>query len=169
MEIVRQKMAEQGMTQARLAAITGIPQPRISNYLNGVVRPSKPKMDLMFNTLGLVIMYEPRVKPEQLRYAERRSWMLHRQLASHLDDETFAVWKPTLLGNIEWMRQANKGEPHLGNIDRWEALILAGDIEGLRRAMLDPTRDGQEMREVGPFVGLLPDEERRAVLAGVSR
>ena len=96
------------------------------------MRPSKPKMDLMFNTLGLVIMYEPRVKPEQLRYAERRSWMLHRQLASHLDDETFAVWKPTLLGNIEWMRQANKGEPHLGNIDRWEALILAGDIEGLR-------------------------------------
>ena len=56
MEILRQKMAEQGMTQARLAAITGIPQPRISNYLNGVVRPSKPKMDLMFNTLGLVIM-----------------------------------------------------------------------------------------------------------------
>ena len=58
---------------------------------------------------------------------------------------------------------------HYPAIIKAQSLILAGDIEGLRRAMLDPTRDGQEMREVGPFVGLLPDEERRAVLAGVSR
>jgi hypothetical protein len=46
-------------------------------------------------------------------------------------------------------------------------LIEADDVEGLRGAMLDPTRDGQEMREVGPFTGLLPEDERMLVVTGM--
>jgi hypothetical protein len=53
------------------------------------------------------------------------------------------------------------------NITRWETLIEADDVEGLRGAMLDPTRDGQEMREVGPFTGLLPEDERMLVVTGM--
>lgn len=169
MQILREKMAEQGVTQASLAAMTGIPQPRISNYLTGKVRPSVGKVDLMFSSLGLVIDFEPRVEQVEMRHSERRSWMLHRQLASHLSEDVFAEWKPTLLANVTWMRDVNKGEPHLSNIARWEAMIHADDVEGLRHMMLDLSRDGQEMREVAPFVGLLPQEERAQVLADLSR
>jgi hypothetical protein len=35
--------------------------------------------------------------------------------------------------------------------------------------MLDPTRDGQEMREVGPFVGLISQDERLAVIEEMRR
>jgi transcriptional regulator with XRE-family HTH domain len=167
MEILRHEMADQGVTQARLAAITGIPQPRISNYLNGIVRPSKPKMDLMFSGLGLVIRYEPRVEQPDLMGSARLFWALIRQGAMHLDPPTFESWKPKLRSNIDRLRRTNRGDPHMRNITRWETLIEADDVEGLRGAMLDPTRDGQEMREVGPFTGLLPEDERMLVVTGM--
>jgi hypothetical protein len=124
-------------------------------------------MDLMFSGLGLVIRYEPIVEQPDLRRSERLSWSLHLQLATHLDVFTFQDWKPKLRRNVERLRTTNKGEPHMRNISRWEALIEADDVDGLRRAMLDPSRDGQEMREVGPFVGLMPEDERVLVVAGM--
>lgn len=156
-------MSHKGVTQTQLARMTGISQGRISNYVNGAIVPASENLNLLFGALGVSVQLEAVVSPIHIGPSEMRSWLLYRQLSTHLRDE-FVSWKPKLLSNIERLRNINKGEPHLGNIERWRHLIDNNDIHALRRVMLDPSRDGQEMREVGPFTGMIPQDERELAL-----
>ena len=165
---LKQVMSQEGITQTRLSRMTGISQGRISNYVNGTIVPGPENLNLLFGTLGMQVQFEPVINPVHMGRSEMRSWLMHRQLSTHLRDQ-FESWKPKLFSNIERLRNTNKGEPHLGNIERWRRLVEDDDIPTLRMVMLDPGREGQEMREVGPFTGLLPQDERDHVLSELHR
>jgi hypothetical protein len=57
------------------------------------------------------------------------------------------------------------GQPHARNLDQWAQLVESGDVPGLHRALTGLDRDSIEMREVSPMGGLLPQDERLAVLS----
>jgi class 3 adenylate cyclase len=96
--------------------------------------------------------------------------------ASHEDDPERAVRaglriaeQASGLVSLERLKTSTRGEPHMRNIDRWSELVSSGDIRGIRRVMTGLDTDSVQMREVSPFGGLLPEDERRRVLMEVRR
>lgn len=166
-EILREVMLETSVSQSELSRISGVRQPSISQYLSGRVHMSDDMLDRLLSCMGyrLEIVRRP-VKPDLGRSPER-SWKLHRQLAMHMTPETLNEWRPTLLRNLERLRERTRGQPHLRNLDRWQRLIEDGDLSSLHRVMTGLNTDSVQMREVSPMGGLLPQEERSVVLAKV--
>lgn len=62
-----------------------------------------------------------------------------------------------------------QGRVHEESVKRWSDLITNGDVLGLHRVLTGLDRTSIEMREVTPFSGLLPDNERREVLSELKR
>ncbi|MGV0771769.1 hypothetical protein [Mycolicibacterium setense] len=96
----------------------------------------------------------------ELTRSEQRSWIVHRQLATHLTAASLDDGRPTVLANIERLRTGVRGQPHLDSLDRWQRIVGSADVSALRRALTGVDRDDVEMREVTPMGGLLP--RRRA-------
>lgn len=104
----------------------------------------------------------------ELTRSERRSWIVHRQLATHLSAAALDEWRPTILANIKRLRTGVRGQPHLDNLDRWQRIVETADVSAVRRALTGVDRQDVEMREVTPMGGLLPDHERRQALRSAS-
>ncbi|QLQ11984.1 MAG: helix-turn-helix transcriptional regulator [Nocardioidaceae bacterium] len=157
-------MRETRTTQTVLSRLSGVHQPSISGFLSGRVDMSDEMLDRLLSCMGyqLEVIRRP-VRPLMTRSVER-SWRLHRQLSTHLSSETLRNWRPTILSNIKRLKGDVRGQPHTRNLDRWRKLIRDGDVSGLRRVMTGLDTDSIEMREVTPFSGLLPDDERLEVL-----
>jgi hypothetical protein len=87
----------------------------------------------------------------------------------HLTPETLNQWRPTILRNLQRLRERTRGQPHQRNLERWQCLIREGDLSRLRRVMTGLDTDSVEMREVSPLGGLLPQTERSEVMGLASR
>lgn len=168
-DLLRQVMLDTSTTQTMLSRTSGLHQPSISQFLSGKVDLSDEQLDRLLSCMGyrLEVVRRP-VKPD-LTHSERRSWMLHRRLSSHLTRETFPEWQPHLLNNLKKVSKGVRGRVHLDNIERWSDLVDRGDVIGLHRVMTGLDRRSIEMREVTPFSGLLRDEERLVVLRDLRR
>jgi hypothetical protein len=162
-------MLETGTTQTTLSRISGVHQPSISQFLSGKVDLSDEQLDRLLSCMGYRLEVTRRPVEPDLTHSERRSWMLHRRLSSHLTRRSFEDWRPRLLGNLEKVRSGVRGRVHQENVERWSELILRGDVVGLHRVMTGLDRPSIEMREVTPFSGLLPDHERLEVLRELRR
>jgi len=108
------------------------------------------------------------VRPELTR-SEERSWRMHSRLSELLTQADLEQWRPVVKRNLERLRSAVRGQVHLRNIDRWESLLDRSDMPGLHRALTGLDRDSTEMREVSPFAGLLPEEDRLGILQAMAR
>lgn len=161
-------MANTGTSQSHLARFSGVPQPSISQFLTGKIDFSDDQLDRLLACMGYRLEVGRRAVEPDLTRSERRSWSVHRQLATHLTHESLTDWRSTILDNIQRLRAGVHGRPHLANIDRWQRIVEAGDVPALRCALTGLDRDGIEMREVTPMSGLLSDEERRAALRGLT-
>ncbi len=161
-------MERTGTTQSQLSSITGVSQGRISDLVRGKVGMSDEMLAYLLSPMG----YRPTVsvvaEAPDLNRSELRSWLLHRQLCTHLDAETLARWTPTIRANLDRLGDSIRGEPHLSNLVRWTDLVARADLREIRRVLLDVSRDGIEMREVSPFSGLLPQRERLQVIRGLA-
>ena len=166
-EVLREVMRETGTTQSELARVSGVHQPSISQFLTSKVDLSDDQLDRLLCCMGYRLEVNRRAIAPDLTRAERRSWMLHRQLSSHLSRSTLAQWRPTILANLKRLRGGVRGQPHVRNLDRWQALIDRGDVAGLHRVLTGLDRECIEMREVTPMSGLLSQEERAKVLQGL--
>jgi transcriptional regulator with XRE-family HTH domain len=164
-DLLREVMSRTGVTQSELARVSGVRQPSISQFLSGRVELSDEQLDRLLSCMGyrLEVVRRP-VEPELTR-SERRSWRLHRQLSSRLTRSGLEEWMPTIERNLERLGGRVRGQPHLRNLERWRALVEAGDVLGLHRVLTGLDRDSIEMREVSPMSGLLSQDERSRVLA----
>jgi plasmid maintenance system antidote protein VapI len=162
--LLRQVMSETGTTQSELARISGVHQPSISQFLSAKVDLSDDQLDRLLSCMGYRLEVERRAVAPDLTRAERRSWKLHRRLSTYLTRSTLTQWRPTILASLERLREGVRGQPHIRNLDRWQALVEDGDVAGLHRVLTGLDRDSIEMREVTPMSGLLSGEERTKVL-----
>jgi transcriptional regulator with XRE-family HTH domain len=161
-------MLETGITQSELSRISGVRQPSISQYLSGRGHLSDDMLDRLLSCMGYRLEIVRRPVRQELGRSPERSWRLHRQLAMHLTPKTLSEWRPIMLRNLQRLREGTRGQPHLRNLKRWQRLIQDGDLSSLRRVMTGLDTDSVQMREVSPMGGLLPQEERSAVLARAS-
>jgi len=163
-EVLREVMQETGITQSELSRVSGVRQPSISQYLSGHGHLSDDMLDRLLSCMGYRLEVVRRPVRQELGRSPKRSWELHRRLSSHLTPATFKQWRPTMLHNLERLREGARGQPHLRNLDRWQRLIDDGDLSRLHRVMTGVDTDSIEMREVSPMRGLLSQTERSDVL-----
>lgn len=167
-DLLRQAMLTTQTSQTDLARMSGVHQPSISQFLSGAVTMSDSQLDRLLSCMGLRLEVVRRVTAPQMSRSERRSWLLHRSLARRLTAVTLEAWRPTINRNLEHRRSGVTGQPHERNLERWQTLMTAGDIGGLKRVMTGLDRESVEMREVSPLGGILTENERRDALAEVS-
>lgn len=167
-ELLRQVMLSTGTTQSELSRMSGVHQPSISQFLSGRVELSDEQLDRLLSCMGVRLEVQRRTVSPDLTRSERRSWLLHRSLSKHLTPENLDHWMPVLCRNLDRRRRGVVGQPHERNLDRWSELIRRRDVNGLKRVLTGLDRDSIEMREVSPMGGLLPEQQRLEVLAGVA-
>ncbi len=168
-DVLRQVMHDTGTTQSELSLISGVRQPSISQFLSGKVDLSDEQLDRLLGCMGFRLEVVRRPVTPELTRSEHRSWLLHRELSRSLNRNSFEQWRPTIDRNLHQRRRQIAGQPHLRNLDRWHQLVDHGDLPGLHRVLTGLGRESIEMREVSPFSGLLPDEERRRILQSVQQ
>lgn len=163
-QLLQQVLAETGTTQSQLARLSGVHQPSISQFLSGKVHFSDDQLDRLLSCMGYRVKVSRSAVAVELTRAERRSWMLHRQLASHLTQPAIEQWSATIEKNLQCLRRGVTGQPHTDNVERWAELVANRDINGLRRILTGLDREHIDMREVSPMSGLLSEQERTEVL-----
>ncbi len=161
-------MKETGMTQSQLSMVTGVSQGRISSYVNDRVGMTDEMLSYLGKPLGMKFKHTWDPVPIKHNRDERRSWMFHLRLSELLDDNLLN-WLPTMESNLRTLRTTNRGEPHFGNVERWRRLVESRSVRDLRSVMVDPDRDGIEMREVSPFNGCLTERDRVEILRELRR
>lgn len=166
--LLRLAMSETGTSQSELARISGVRQPSISQVLSGAISTSDEQLNRLLACMGYQAEVTRRLTRPDLTRSERRSWLLHRQLARHLDRATLDRWRPVMQSNCKRLRASVQGQPHERNLTRWETAIEAGDLGGLHRVLTGLDRDAIEMREVSPMGGLLSERDRSEALLAVA-
>lgn len=159
-------MVESDTTQTRLSRVSGVHQPSISQFLSGRTELSDEMLARLLECMGYRLRVVRRLVEPELTRSERRSWRLHRQLATHLTQQNLLEWRPRIESQLDRLRAGVSGQPHTRNIERWSELVGDGDLSGLRRVLTGLDRDSVQMREVSPMGGLLSQDERSLVLAG---
>lgn len=154
-------MRQSDISQSDLSRYTGIPQGRISRYVNGHLEPSQPTLDRLLSALGVTVNVD--VQPVTLSRNSRRSWLLHREIARLLGAANTVDWD-MMSQNLHRVAATSQGHPHEANIKRWRQLIDTRDLTELRRVLTDTSSDGIQMREVSPMAGLLPEPARQRIL-----
>lgn len=163
-DVLREQLRYSGLTQQQLSDLTGVSQGRISSYINGRESLTDDMLERLLSPMGVNARHSWIVNPVQHTRSERLSWKFHLRISELLTSETFQSWQPKLLSNIEKQRRSNRGPENQRRIDHWEQLVQDGDLQGIRRSLTDPGFEGIRMREVSPFAGLLPQEDRSRIL-----
>jgi len=164
-DVLREVMLETGTTQSDLSRLSGVRQPSISGFLSGRVDMSDEQLDRLLSCMGFRLEVVRRPVVPELTRSERRSWQLHRRLSTLLNRESFDSWQQAIERNLKRLEEQVTGQPHERNLDRWRQLVDDGNLPGLHRVLTGLDRESIEMREVSPMSGLLPEEQRREVLA----
>lgn len=163
-EILRAVMTATRTSQSQLARISGVRQPSISQFLSGAIDFSDDQIDRLLSCMGYRLEVSRQAVNANLTRSERRSWSMHRQLATHLNETSLTAWQTTIFANIARLRADVRGQPHLDNLDHWQHLVSTKDVPALRRVLTGVDRHSIEMREVTPMGGILTDEERQQAL-----
>lgn len=166
-DLLREVMLESGITQSELSRLSGVHQPSISQFLSGRVELSDEQLDRLLSCMGYRLEVVRRPVRVELTRSERRSWLLHRRLSSHLTRQSLEQWRPRIERNLTRLQNGVSGQPHERNLQRWRELVERGDVLGLHRVMTGLHRDSIELREVSPLGGLLPQDERGETLTRV--
>lgn len=163
-EVLHRSLRLTGTSQTDLSRMTGVPQGRISQYVNGTLEPSDPMLTRLLSPLGVSVSIE--VKPIDLERTKQRSWRLHRQISLNLGRRgvTEGDWRK-MDRNLEQVRRGTRGQPHGRNMDTWQRIIDERDVQSLHRVLTDTSSEGIEMREVSPMAGFLTEDERRSLVA----
>jgi hypothetical protein len=167
--ILRDVMSGTGTTQSRLSVLSGVKQPSLSQMLHGRIDMSDDMLDRLLSCMGYRLEVVRRPVRVELDHSTERRWRMHQPLVSQLSPDSLRQWRPVLTRNLERLRTSTRGEPHMRNVDRWSELVSSDDVPGIRRVMTGLDTDSVQMREVSPFGGLLPENERQRVLTQVQR
>jgi len=163
-DLLREVMRETRTTQSALSRLSGVRQPSISQFLSGKAYLSDDQLDRLLSCMGYRLEVTRRPVTPELTRSERRSWRLHCRLSIRLTPDSLTEWRPAIEHNLQRLGGSVTGQPHTRNLDRWESLVGHSDLPGLHRVLTGLDRDAIEMREVSPMGGLLPQDERQAVL-----
>ena len=163
-----------GLTQRELAQQCDIVQPVIAAYESGARDPGLRSLERISGALGAHVELVPLVRvgdihrdhPE-LRRDQLLSLVLHYDLAARLVRDPNGI-RSKSASNIATMRRADPRGAARSWLDRWAAL-LTGPLGLLLSAMIDPSSDGDDLRQCSPFAGVMDERVRQAIIREVRR
>ena len=106
------------------------------------------------------------LRPELTRDQLKALW-LHRAVAGRLVTEPEAVLDKAA-ENLRRLRQVHPDGMAATWLSRWQAVLDAG-VETVLETLTSRAADAVELRQNSPFAGVLPEAERRAVLAAFAQ
>lgn len=163
-QLLKRVMTDTDTSQSELSRLSGVHQPSLSQFLSGRTDLSDDKLERLLECMGYLLEVVRRPVRPDLTRSEQRSWLLHRQLSTHLTRQSLVEWRPHIDSRLRDLEHRVVGEPHVRNLLRWRDLVHDGDLLRLRRILTGLDRDSIEMREVSPLGGLLSQDERLHVL-----
>lgn len=163
-----------GLTQRELAQRCDIVQPVLAAYESGARVPGLKNLDRIARTLGAHVELVPVVRvgdlqadhPELLR-DQLLSLALHYELGAMLLRDRNRI-RAKALSNIATMREADPHGAARHWLDRWEEL-LTGSPGSLLSTMIDPSSDGNDLRQCSPFAGAMDERVRQQIIREVRR
>lgn len=160
---------EAGLSQRALAELAGTSGATIAAYELGTKEPRLSTLRRIVEAAGMGL--EWRCSPAadamaaRLTREDRRSLALHRAIAARLlADPAKVITKARR--NLRVMRRANADGSADAWFDEWERR-LAGPVAGVVEVLVSHDEEARDLRQVTPFAGVLTDDERRAIYAGV--
>lgn len=100
-----------------------------------------------------------------LAYEDKRSWHLNEAALDHACRDWGAAAE-VIKHNLDAMGEHHRIAPRY--LQRCYDLLAQGPVE-MRTAFLGLTDEGQVLRSIHPFAGLLPERERREILQHTKR
>lgn len=162
MEPIRLLRSLTNLTQGAFAAQAGTSQPTIALYESGRKSPTLSTVRRLAAAVGFepVISYVPQMTRE-----DRRSLAYHRAVVEILRRDDPAALRRARQ-TLQRLRAQHPGARML--LDRWSQWLRC-PIPALIVHVLDPGVEAREMRQVSPFAGILPPEERVRLLRDFRR
>ncbi len=99
-------------------------------------------------------------QPQGHRTAERRALAYHREVAARLNEQTVDDARE----RIESLAADRRLHPRYA--ERWRQL-LARPLPDVARAISADDEEGRDLRQNGPFAGVLNEEERRRIIEAI--
>ncbi|MEQ4301345.1 hypothetical protein ABNF97_08130 [Plantactinospora sp. B6F1] len=120
---------------------------------------------------GLIAIGEPtaRGRPggDRLTRDQLKALWLHRAVAGRLVSDPDGVLAKAA-ANLERLRSVHPDGMAAKWLERWSAVLDAG-VESVLTVLTSTRPDDVELRQNSPFAGVLPESERRAVLAAFAQ
>lgn len=110
--------------------------------------------------------YAGDVRTPAMNRAADVSLQLHRAAVQHLLKD-WAAAEPVIRANLERLRSRRRAPLAETWVAEWVAAVEAGP-EAVARVALTPGGRGEDLRQVSPLAGVLPEEERLQVLREVA-
>jgi transcriptional regulator with XRE-family HTH domain len=167
-QLVRTLRSESGLSQREFAARAETSGPTVAAYERGHKEPRLSTLERLARTAGLQL--EIRLVPAE-RGARRRARREARSRAlaaatARLVDQDYETARALALLNLERMESVTGSNRSRGHLVEWRRLLDEGP-SAVRRALLDRSDHGHDMRQMVPFAGLMSDRERELVLDAV--
>lgn len=160
---------EAGLSQRALAGLAGTSGATIAAYELGTKEPRLSTLRRIVEAAGMELEWRYRPAADAtilgLTREDRRSLALHRVIAARLlaDSETVIA---KARRNLRVMRRANTDGSADRWFDEWERR-LAGPVAGVVEVLVSHDQEARDLRQVTPFAGVLTDDERREIYAGL--
>lgn len=167
-DLVRRLRSVSGLSQRAFAARAGTSGPTVAAYESGEKEPRLSTLHRLAKAADLdldvrLAPADPGAKRRVRR--ERRSLALAAATAAAVERD-FGGAKNLATTNIERMEGVVGTNVARQLLDEWRTTLERGP-RSVRKALLDPSDHGHDMRQMTPFAGMLTDGERAAVLAVV--
>jgi len=163
--IVRQLRQRTGLSQRGLAELAGTSGPTVADYEAGRKEPRLSTLDRFAEATGAAL--ELRFVPTRHERALQRQRNLRLAIAAATAVRVQERWPDATElaeGQLAAMERTMRGDSAVRWIDTWRRAITAGP-KAVRHTLLRDDEEGDDLRQVAPFAGMLSDAERRIVLA----
>jgi len=164
---LQQALRAAGISQSELARRSGVPQGRISDYVNRKFEPSTVMFDRLMSALGMTAHVT--VTPTGMQRTEIRSWLLHRLIADKLRGGINQDDWDLMRHNLDHVRLNTSGASFNHCLNKWDDIIDQQNLGELISVLTDISPNGVAMREVSPMTGFLTEDERLGVLTDIQR
>ena len=166
--IVRDVRIRTGLSQRALADVAGTSGPTIADYESGRKEPRLSTLSRIAGAGGLEL--ELRVVPSRHERALERQRRLRLAIAAATAVRVREQWdeaRSMALEQLDSLEVNGRGASNARWVERWRRAVEHGP-DAVSRVLLRSGEDGDDLRQVAPFAGLLSDDERRLVLAAAA-
>lgn len=166
--IVRDVRTRAGLSQRALADAAGTSGPTIADYEAGRKEPRLSTLSRIAEAGGIEL--ELRVVPSRQERALDRQRQLRLAIAAATAVRVREHWDEACqlaTEQLDALVVNGRGRSNERWVETWRRAVEDGP-EAVARTLVRRGEDGDDLRQVAPFAGLLSDDERRLVLAAVA-